>query len=101
MLMSMTRAPAASATRAASAIQCGSQPASWTTCGSIPVAFGPQPRLGGAADELVRRDHLGDDEPGPEAPGDAAERHVGDAGQRREDGPAVDPHGPMRDLPHA
>src|SRR4051794_34665352 len=38
MLMSMMSAPSASAIRAPSAIQCVSQPASWTTCGPIPVA---------------------------------------------------------------
>ena len=36
--MSMMSAPAASAIRAPSAIQCASQPASCTTCGPMPVA---------------------------------------------------------------
>ncbi len=62
-----------------------------------PLALRPQARLCGAADVVVGRDHLRDDEPGPETPGDAPERDVGHPGQRRQDGPAVEAHVPDRD----
>jgi hypothetical protein len=54
------------------------------------LAFRPQHRLGRAANELVRGNHLGNRESGSEAAGDPPERRVSDTGQGRQDSPAVE-----------
>ncbi len=91
MLMSMNRAPAASASRD------GLRHPPRVTAGELDDMrvdsrpLGAQARLGRAADEFVGRDHLRDHETGAEAPGDPAENHVGHAGKRREDGAPLQP----------
>ena len=61
-----------------------------------PLAFHAQPRLFGVQERPVAGDHLGHDEARAEAVRQAAERQIGDAGHRREKGPAR--HRDLSDL---
>ena len=90
-LMSTMSAPAAATIRAASAITAGSEPKIWIASGCSSEAdpqIAERPLV--AVLDPGAGDHLGADEPGPEAPSLAPERLDAHAGHRRQDDPRGD-----------
>ena len=92
-LMSIRSAPRSTASRAASAIAAGSQPASCT------ALMPPQPSTSAIAsvfsiftDHRPGGDHLRHHHAGTELLGEMAKWQIGDTGHRREDDRRVDPH---------
>ena len=67
-----------------------SQPASWTTCGPIPVASQRSRDIGRCLDQILAGGHFGDDKSGAECRGQTPERGVGNARHRRQKDPVGD-----------